>query len=671
MTDDPSNSLRRRAETVLASQPREVPDDATLDKARRLVHELRTHQIELELQNEELRQAQLELEESRQRLVDLYDFAPVGYVTVSAEGSILEANLTLASMLGVTRDNLLTSRLGGLVAPPEQDVFYAHRRQVSQHGRVAECDLQLLRADGTSFHAHLRSAPLQEEGDTPTAWRSAVVDISGRKQAEDALRQAHDELEQRIARRTAELVESEGRYRRLVDGSPGILYVFSDKRGGVFYSPQVETVLGCSGEHLLQHPFLWNRSIHPDDIGRVQTAIANAGADGGFEVEYRLKTARGDWVWLHDGCLGVRHEGEEAIIEGLATDITERKHAEEALRHALTEVQGLREKLEAENVYLREEVKWTQNRGDIVGSSAAIRGSLVQATQVADADTTVLILGETGVGKELLAQTIHDAGPRKHRPLVKVNCATLPATLIEAELFGREKGAYTGALTKQVGRFELADGSSIFLDEIGDLPTELQVKLLRVLQTGEFERLGSPKTIKVDVRVIAATNRDLQRAVRDGSFRQDLFYRLNVFPITVPPLRERREDIPQLVWTFVTELGERMGKRIDHIPRKALDAFQQHDWPGNVRELRNAIERAMIMTAGSTLRVELPQAHVAPTATAPKTLQDVERQHILRVLREVGWRVGGPGGAAAILGLDRTTLQSRMKKLGIQRPASA
>jgi transcriptional regulator with GAF, ATPase, and Fis domain len=286
--------------------------------------------------------------------------------------------------------------------------------------------------------------------------------------------------------------------------------------------------------------------------------------------------------------------------------------------------------------------------------------------QVARTESTVLIHGETGTGKELLARAIHRISDRSARPMVKVNCAALPSTLIESELFGREKGAYTGALTRQVGRFEIADGATIFLDEISELPLELQVKLLRVLQEGQFERLGSSTTTEVDVRVIAATNRDLEKLVEQGAFRDDLFYRLNVFPIHVPPLRERREDIPQLVWSFIEEYSERMGKRIDSIPRRSMETLQHYAWPGNVREIRNTVERAMILCTGNVLRIEPPTTPESK-AFQNQTLEEVQRAHILQVLEQTGWKVRGKNGAAEVLGLKPSTLESRMSKLGIKR----
>jgi PAS domain S-box-containing protein len=344
-----------------------------------------------------------------------------------------------------------------------------------------------------------------------------------------------------------------------------------------------------------------------------------------------------------------------------------RRRADEGLRAALAENQKLRQRLEEENLYLREQSILKYQHGKIIGRSEAITRVLSEAERVAVTDAPVLLLGETGTGKELLAQTIHELSERKAQPMVIVNCASLPATLIESELFGREAGAYTGAASAQVGRFVVADGSTLFLDEIGEFPIELQAKLLRVLQDGRFERLGSPKTMTVNVRIIAATNRNLKQAVHDGEFRADLYHRLNVFPIQLPPLRDRREDIPQLVWAFVETFGRRMGKSIKCIPRKAMQQLQQYSWPGNVRELSNVVERAMILTSGDTLWLELPADMQSETAHRV-TLKQSERDQILSVLQNTGWRIRGLGGAAEILEIKPTTLEARMAKLGIQRP---
>jgi transcriptional regulator with GAF, ATPase, and Fis domain len=343
-----------------------------------------------------------------------------------------------------------------------------------------------------------------------------------------------------------------------------------------------------------------------------------------------------------------------------------RKEMEAELHDSFDEIKQLKNRLEHENIYLRQEIEVNHKYKEIIGQSDAIKRVLNQVEQVAETDSSVLILGETGTGKELLTRAIHDLSPRKGRPMVKVNCAALPSTLVESELFGREKGAYTGALSRQSGRFEVADGSTIFLDEISELPLELQAKLLRVLQDGQFERLGSSKTIKVDVRVIAATNRDIEKAVHEGRFREDLFYRLNVFPITVPPLRERREDIPSLIWTFVEEFGKAMGKTIERIPQKSMDLLQRYSWPGNIRELRNIIERAMIVSKGATLQIDIPNLGASQTFSRG-TLEEVEKKHIIGTLESANWKVSGEKGAAKMLGLNPNTLTSRMKKLGIRR----
>ena len=345
----------------------------------------------------------------------------------------------------------------------------------------------------------------------------------------------------------------------------------------------------------------------------------------------------------------------------------ERKRTDQKIQDALAEIKRLKDRLEAENIYLRDQISVEHKHDEIIGKSEGIKKALVQLEQVAVTDSTVLILGETGTGKELIAKAIHNLSPRRARAMVKVNCAALPGSLIEAELFGHEKGAYTGATSSQIGRFEAADGSTIFLDEVAELPLELQSKLLRVLQEGQFERLGSPKPVAVDVRIVAATNRNLVQAVSEGRFREDLYYRLNVFPISVPPLRERREDIPLLVWSMVEEFGKVFGKAIERIPKKNMEIMERYYWPGNVRELRNLVERAMILSAGATLTVEVPAAAPSAAVALPMTIEDLERRHINAVLEKTGWRIRGANGAAQILGLKPTTLNSRMKKLGIRR----
>jgi transcriptional regulator with GAF, ATPase, and Fis domain len=350
-------------------------------------------------------------------------------------------------------------------------------------------------------------------------------------------------------------------------------------------------------------------------------------------------------------------------------DITQRKEVENELRQALDAIKALKEQLEAETLYLQEEIALEHDYKNIIGSSNALQYVLFKVEQIAGADTSVLILGETGTGKELIARAIHSTSGRGNRPLVKVNCAALPAELIESELFGHEKGAFTGAHTRHPGRFEVANGASIFLDEIGELPLELQAKLLRVLQDGEFERLGSTRTIKVDVRVIAATNRHLEEDVRSGRFRKDLWYRLNVFPITVPPLRDRLDDIPLLVNHFVNRFSQKQGKKITSVPKAVMESLQRYSWPGNVRELENVIERAVISTTGPGLRLaESLKCDGGEGNNHAKSLAQIEREYILKVLESTNWKVSGKDSAAEILALDRSTLRARMDKLGIRKP---
>ena len=362
-------------------------------------------------------------------------------------------------------------------------------------------------------------------------------------------------------------------------------------------------------------------------------------------------------------------EANDHLEQRVAERTAELSQANASLKEVLEEVEKLKNQLQAENLYLQEELKLNHNFEEIIGGSGALKKVLRKVERVATTDATVLILGETGTGKELIARAIHNLSTRSARPLVKVNCASLPTELIESELFGHEKGAFTGAIARRAGRFELADGGTVFLDEIGDLPLKLQAKLLRVLQEGEFERLGSSRTLKVDVRMIAATNRDLSKAINEGTFREDLYYRLNVFPVTLPSLRERPDDVPLLVRHFVAKYSKKMGRPIDTIPQPVMDTLERYAWPGNVRELENIIERAVILADEATLQLDdtLEADTALPTARTG-TLEDVERTHILQILEETNWRIRGKRGAAEILDINPSTLRSRMQKLGIERP---
>jgi formate hydrogenlyase transcriptional activator len=380
------------------------------------------------------------------------------------------------------------------------------------------------------------------------------------------------------------------------------------------------------------------------------------------------------------------------IFASRAAAELKRQKAEDELQAALEQVRMLQKKLEAENVYLQEEIRHEHNFEEIVGNSPALVEVLRKVETVAPTDSTVLILGETGCGKELIARAIHSRSARKHRPLVKLNCGAIPTGLVESELFGHMKGAFTGALERRVGRFELADGGTLFLDEVSELPLDTQVKLLRVLQEHEFEPLGSSRTVRVNVRIIAASNRDLEKAVQEGRFRADLYYRLNVLPMTLPPLRQRRSDIPILTSFFVDRFSRQFGKHTTGISQDSIDLLSRYDWPGNIRELQNVIERAVVLSPGPVLRLGSDLLPVTGPASVPESaassvsgdgadgaegklqhasLEEVEKRHILEVLKQAGWVIEGPRGAAKILDLHPNTLRSRMKKLGIERSSVA
>ena len=412
-----------------------------------------------------------------------------------------------------------------------------------------------------------------------------------------------------------------------------------------------------------------------------------------FEVEHKFETIGRKIMLLNAGKIFSEVNQTQLILLAIE-DVTEReyykRHLEEIVdkrtielraarekaekgkqiaETALSEIQELKDQLEAEKAYLQEEIKLEYNHEDMIGKSDGLKYVLYKIEQISNSNTIVLVLGETGTGKELVARAIHGLSLRKKRALVKVNCATLPSNLIESELFGHEKGSFTGSHSRHLGRFEVANGATLFLDEIGELPLELQPKLLRVIQDGEFERLGSSNTIKVDTRIIAATNRNLEEEVRKGRFRDDLWYRLNIFPITMPPLRDRVEDIPLLVDFYVKKISKRLGKTIEVISSRIMNALQNYHWPGNVRELENVLERAVINSSGPKLHLvdELKKPHKDLTRSQ-KRLDEVERDYIFQVLEQTQWKVSGKNSAAEILGLDRSTLRARMRKLGIIKP---
>ncbi len=467
------------------------------------------------------------------------------------------------------------------------------------------------------------------------------------------------ELERLRAERR--LAESERRYRDLYEEAPNA-YVSIDLDGRLLsVNRRATQLLGCPADELVGSPALDLCAESPAGKTRAAEVLRQSGY-GGEIAGREIEMCRGDgtpmWVslWMKP-LLG--DDGKVHALHSIWVDITDRVLAERE-----------RARLHEQNIYLQEEIKSVHNFDEIIGRSPPLHAVLDKIGRVAPTDATVLICGETGTGKELFARAIHSNSRRRDKPLVKVNCAALPAGLVESELFGHEKGAFTGAIARRIGRFELSDRGTIFLDEIGELPLETQAKLLRVLQEREIDRVGGGAPIKVDVRVIAATNRDLQKAVSEKAFREDLYYRLSVFPIALPPLRERSEDVPLLVQFLLDRFATRMGKRVDSVSRETMQRLTTYSWPGNVRELENILERAVILAPGATLEIApdiLNRAIPATAAGARLALEDVEREHIQNVLGQTGWVIDGPKGAATLLGLHPNTLRSRLKKLGIER----
>jgi|SoiMethySBSTD1v2_1073268.scaffolds.fasta_scaffold00065_53 PAS domain S-box-containing protein len=460
------------------------------------------------------------------------------------------------------------------------------------------------------------------------------------------------ELEDRVVARTADLERSENRLAAILNALPDLVFVVNDEGRYVEILTSREDLLYRAAEEMRGRRF---HDILPAAIADAHLRLVQQTLETGKSqtLEYSLRVLAGErWFEGRTGLLGVLVDGHPAVTF-IARDVTDRKRAEE---------------LESQNIYLREEISVERSYGEVVGESTAMRKVFKSIGMVADTESTVLVLGETGTGKELTARAIHNLSRRRHGVMVKVNCAALPSSLAESELFGHERGAFTGAVQQKKGRFELAHNGTIFLDEVGELSADVQVKLLRVLQEQEFERLGSTRPTKVNVRVIAATNRNLEEEVARGRFRSDLFYRLNIFPIHLPPLRERKPDVPLLATHFATEFARRMGKGVRGIEANAMARLMAYEWPGNVRELANVLERAVILCDGPSIL----EGHLGVIGRdrresgAFPTLEDVERQHIIRALAQTGGVLSGPQGAAKLLGMRRSTVWSRMKKLGIQ-----
>jgi PAS domain S-box-containing protein len=610
------------------------------------LEELRKQVAKLEKTEARRKQAEETLRKSEEIYRAMVEASPAAIMAVR-DGCFLFVNPAGARMLGFSfPEEVVGAHILDSVAPESQQLVSERIERLESGKDNPIAEIELIRQDRIRITVESTSVSISID-DIPTAVIIAQ-DISARKKLETKVR------------------ESEERFRAFTDNLPATVYIKDENDRHVYTNPKGLKSVEKTYDEFVN---MTTRDLWPPEVAAKLIELDRKVMREGIPkvTEEWSNTEEGEVHWRRDIKFPIQLGTDKKLLGGIAIDISAIKESEQELQKAYTEIKHLKEKLEQENIYLREEVSLQHRHHEIVGQSDVIRSVLSQAEQVAAADTTVLILGETGTGKELLAHAIHNLSSREQRPMLTVNCSALPSTLIESELFGREKGAYTGALTKRLGRFEIADGYTIFLDEISEVPQELQTKLLRVLEDGTFERLGSSKTIKVDVRVIAATNRDLAEAVSQGRFREDLYYRLNVFPLTVPPLRKRREDIPLLIWTFINEYGERMGKTIESVPRKTMESLQRYLWPGNVRELKNAIERAVILSKGSGLHVEIPGISESERPDSMMTLEEVEKRHITNVLENTGWRVRGKNGAAQILGLKPTTLDSRIRKLGIPR----
>ena len=574
----------------------------------------------------------------------LFEFSPDAIVLADAAGRITKANGQVERVFGYTRDELIGQPVEILIPERFRRVHPSHRDEYAAQPRPRPMGIGLelfgRRKDGSEFPVDIMLSPVETAEGRMTV--SVVRDITDRKRAEEALQRSEQQL------------------RAFFEYSPDAIIV-TDLEGKIaqvnaqveqFFGYDRSELLGQAIEVLVPERFRQNHPKYRADYGK-QPRIRTMGA--GLELYGRRKDGS---EFPIDIMLGPMESATGRVVLSVIRDLSQKKAAEEALWRS-----------EMEKRYLEEELVTEHDFEEIVGASTSLKRVLKQVETVAPMDATVLITGETGTGKELIARAIHELSLRQKRTFVRLNCSAIPSGLLESELFGHEKGAFTGAIAQKIGRLELAHQGTFFLDEIGDLPLELQPKILRALQEKEFERLGGTRTIPVNVRLVAATNRDLAKLVAERQFRSDLYYRLRVFPITLPPLRERREDIPLLVNYFVTKHSRRMNRQIETIPNEVMQALKKWHWPGNVRELENFLERAVILTTGKVLRAPLGELEVLEEPGEPQdaSLEATDRQHILRVLREAKGMIGGPKGAATLLGVKRTTLNSKLKKLGIKR----
>lgn len=591
----------------------------------------------------------------RKQVEDTFNAVPDMILVMDNQHRVVRANQAAVQRLGIALEDLLGRPCNEVIHGTTSTTNFCSQTQSLSHRNEHHLEIHEPRLGGDFL---ISCSPLSDSRGQVTGAVHVLRDVTELRRSETSLRLAHEEL----MRRRALVVAAS------LDG----IWEWDSTTGQVQYSERFAELLGYPPAELPQTLDFFRSILHPEDSESLWASVDQHLSEGvPYDVECRLRTKSGEHRWFRTRGQAQRDsEGRPIWMAGSLQDVHDRRMAEAELRGALQEVDRLTHQLRAENVYLQEEIASSQGFDEIVGESVPLRITLTKIEHVADTDASVLLLGETGTGKELFARAIHHRSHRKDRPLVKVNLAALPASLIESELFGHIRGAFTGAISDKIGRFELADGGTLFLDEIGELNPELQTKLLRVLQEGEFERIGSGKTLKVDVRVVAATNRNLQQAMEEGKFRPDLYYRLAVFPIETPPLRLRRDDIPLLVWHFISKKQVRLAKTISSIPQDVMNTLVEYDWPGNIRELENVIERAMILSPGSTLMLEWALRPTRPSVPKPRSEspQRIDRERIVDVLNECNWKIKGVGNAAERLGLKPSTLRYRMKVLDIGRP---
>jgi len=608
---------------------------------------------------EELRQSEA-IAEARLRLV--VDTTPAMLHTAKPDGSMDYINKGWQDYLGLPLEAVSGAKWESVIHPDDVARVHEVRRAKIVSGRAAEYEARIRRHDGAYRWFWLRTVPLHDKQGNVARWFGATFDIEDRKRAEEALR-----------RNEAYLAEAQ---RLTKSGS----WAWNVRSGELYWSDEIYRIYELDPKSVRPDYSMFLDRVHSEDRPSIERRREMETVEKDWkdsQAEFRIILPGGKIKWLHS-IANPALDGAGEIIEivGTVTDITERKRAEDELRKAFEEIRKLKDRLSEENIALREEIDQASLFEEIVGSSAALRGVLSQVAKVAPTDSTVLITGETGTGKELVARAIHNRSHRAGAPFIRINCAVIPQSLIASELFGHEKGAFTGATQRRIGRFELAHRGTILLDEVGELPADAQVALLRVLQEREIERVGGRQPIAVDVRVLAATNRDLHAMTETGTFRRDLFYRLNVFPIQTPPLRERIEDIPLLVEYLIERYAGKAGKRIKSVGRSTLELLQNYDWPGNIRELQNVVERAVVLSNSDTfhvdeawLRGESPRRQDKPLHDSPwrRVDQNREKELIENALADTGGRIAGPRGAAAKLGIPRQTLDSKIRSLGINK----